>query len=55
LEGRNAFHAGDGANGKGNRGGIAIEICYSKSGGDKFIKAEQRAAKFIAERLKAYV
>ena len=54
LENRNAFHAGDGDTGKGNRYGIAIEICYSKSGGDKFIKAEQRAAKLIAERLKAY-
>ena len=30
---RNAWHAGDGANGTGNRYGIAIEICYSKSGG----------------------
>ena len=30
LENRNAWHAGDG-NGKGNREGIAIEICYSKS------------------------
>ena len=28
-ENRNAFHAGDGINGKGNRQGIAIEICYS--------------------------
>lgn len=26
---RNALHAGDGKNGKGNREGIAIEICYS--------------------------
>lgn len=43
---------GDGANGKGNRKGISIEICYSKSGGDKFIKAEQNAAKFIASILK---
>lgn len=48
---RNAFHAGDGS-GKGNRQGIAIEICYSKSGGDKFIKAEQNAAKLIAQLLK---
>ena len=48
---RNAWHSGDG-NGKGNREGIAIEICYSKSGGDKFIKAEQNAASFIAELLK---
>ena len=47
---RNAYHAGDGS-GKGNREGIAIEICYSKSGGDRFIKAEQNAAKFIASLL----
>ena len=51
-ENRNGFHAGDGKNGKGNREGIAIEICYSKSGGDRFIKAEQNAAKFSAQLLK---
>lgn len=45
---RNAWHAGDGANGKGNRKGISIEICYSKSGGDIFTAAENHAAKFIA-------
>lgn len=49
---RNGFHAGDGANGDGNRKGIGIEICYSKSGGDKFIKAERNAAEFIAQELK---
>lgn len=48
---RNAWHAGDG-NGTGNRNGIAVEICYSKSSGDRFIKAEQNAAKFIASLLK---
>lgn len=48
---RNAWHASDG-HGKGNMQGIAIEICYSKSGGDRFIKAEQNAAKFIAQLLK---
>lgn len=48
---RNAWHAGD-SHGKGNMEGIAIEICYSKSGGDRFIKAEQNAAKFIASLLK---
>lgn len=53
LENRNAWHAGDG-NGPGNRKGIAIEICYSKSGGDRFIKAEQNAAEFIASILKRY-
>ena len=51
-ENRNAWHAGDGGNGKGNRKGIAIEICYSKSGGEKFILAEKNAVKFIAMKLK---
>lgn len=51
LENRNAFHAGDGGNGKGNRKGIGIEICYSKSGGPKFVEAEKLAAKFIAFKL----
>lgn len=49
---RNVWHAGDGGIGIGNRKGIAIEICYSKSGGDRFIKAEQNAAKLIAQLLK---
>lgn len=51
-ENRNAWHAGDGGNGEGNRKGIAIEICYSKSGGEKFDKAEENAAEFIAYKLK---
>ena len=51
-ENRNAWHAGDGGNGQGNRKGIAIEICYSKSGGDRFNKAEENAAEFIASKLK---
>ena len=51
-ENRNAWHAGDGANGRGNRKGIAVEICYSKSGGQRFIEAEKLAAKFIAFKLK---
>ena len=50
-ENRNAWHAGDGRNGKGNREGISIEICYSKSGGERFLKAEKRAAKLIASIL----
>ncbi len=49
---RNAWHAGDGNEGNGNRCGIAIEICYSKSGGEKFSKAEDNAAKLTAELLK---
>lgn len=51
-ENRNAWHAGDGGSGQGNRKGIAIEICYSKSGGDRFDKAEENAAEFIASKLK---
>ena len=50
---RNGWHSSDG-NGKGNREGIAIEICYSKSGGDKFIKAEQNAVDLIVYLLKKY-
>jgi len=53
-ENRNGFHAGDGINGKGNREGISIEICYSKSGGDRFIKAEKLAVKLIVDILKRY-
>ena len=49
-ENRNAWHAGDG-NGPGNRKGIGIEICYSKSGGKRFEDAEKLAAKFIAFKL----
>lgn len=48
---RNAWHAGDGANGPGNRQGIAIEICYSKSGGERFMKAEENAAELAAKLL----
>lgn len=53
-ENRNGWHASDGANGLGNREGIAIEICYSKSGGDRFIKAEQNAVDLIVDILKRY-
>ena len=52
-ENRNGWHASDG-NGKGNREGIAIEICYSKSGGERFIKAEQNAVDLIVDILKRY-
>ena len=52
-ENRNGWHSGDG-NGKGNREGIAIEICYSKSGGSKFTKAEQNAVELIVDILNRY-
>ena len=48
---RNAFHAGDGGSGTGNRKFIGIEICYSKSGGERYKKAEELAVKFIAQLL----
>lgn len=51
---RNAYHAGDGSTGDGNRNYIAVEICYSLSGGEKFTKAEIRASKEIALILKQY-
>lgn len=51
---RNAWHSGDGGNGKGNRTQIAIEICYSKSGGERFEEAENLAACYIAYLLKQY-
>lgn len=51
---RNAWHATDGANGKGNREGIAIEICYSKSGGELWLKAVENAAELTAKLLKDY-
>ena len=44
---RNGWHAGDGQ-GAGNRQGIGVEICYSKSGGDRFVKAEKNGAILVA-------
>ena len=52
-ENRTAWHAGDGT-GAGNMYGIAIEICYSKSGGERFLKAEDNAAELIADILNRY-
>lgn len=51
---RNAFHASDGSKGTGNRKTIAIEICYSKSGGSRFTKAEENAAELCAMLCKQY-
>jgi N-acetylmuramoyl-L-alanine amidase CwlA len=47
---RNAWHCGDGG-GKGNRKSIGIEVCYSKSGGERYKKAEDLAIRFIAQLL----
>lgn len=51
---RNGYHAGDGRTGTGNRKSIGIEICYSKSGGERFDNAEKLAAEYIAYLLKQY-
>ena len=51
---RNTWNATDGRNGKGNRKGIALEICYSKSGGEKFEEAERLAAEYTAYLLKQF-
>lgn len=50
---RNAWHAGDGR-GYGNMQTIGIEICYSKSGGDKFHAAERNAAELTARLMLQY-
>lgn len=47
---RNAWACGDGANGQGNRYGISVEICYSKSGGAKYTQAEENAV-YVCARL----
>lgn len=51
---RNAWAAGDGGSGTGNRKYIHVEICYSKSGGIKFQNAEKLAARVVAEICKKY-
>lgn len=48
---RNAWASGDG-NGPGNRSSIHVEICYSKSSGERYKKAEENAIKLVAQMLK---
>jgi len=50
---RNAWHCGDGQ-GNGNRKSIGVEICYSKSGGARYVAAEENAVQYIAKLLKQY-
>ena len=50
---RNAWAASDGC-GPGNMKGIHIEICYSLSGGARFIEAERNAARYTALLLHKY-
>lgn len=51
---RSCYAAGDGRYGFGNAKTINIEICYSKSGGERFYHAEDLAAEYIAMLLKQY-
>ena len=51
---RNNFSCGDGAKGTGNRKSIAIEICYSKSGGARYVQAEENCVQLVATLLKKY-
>lgn len=51
---RNTWNATDGGNGTGNRKGIALEICYSKFGGERFEEAQKLAAEYTAYLLKKY-
>lgn len=44
---RNAWHCGDGR-GDGNMKSIGVEICYSKSGGARYDKAEENAVELVA-------
>jgi len=48
---RNSWACGDGTKGTGNRESVSIEICYSKSGGDRYRKAEANAIEYTARLL----
>lgn len=48
---RNTWACGDGLYGTGNRKSVSIEICYSKSGGERYRKAEQNAIEYTAKLL----
>ena len=51
---RSCYAAGDGRYGFGNAKTINIEICYSKSGGERFDNSEKLAAEYIAYLLKQH-
>lgn len=48
----NAWHAGDGLNGKGNRRYECVEVCRSRSNLSTYKAAQDMACKYIAYRLK---
>ena len=49
---RNAWHAGDGASGTGNRKSIGIEIARSTGDANLFEQAERNCAEYVAKLLK---
>ena len=49
---RNAWHAGDGASGTGNRKSIGIEIARSTGDANLFEQAERNCAAYVAKLLK---
>ena len=49
---RNAWHAGDGGSGTGNRKSIGIEIARSTGDANLFARAEQNCAEYVAKLLK---
>ncbi len=51
---RSSWNAGDGVSGTGNRNSISLEICYSKSGGDRYEQAWINTAYLTALLLKEY-
>ncbi|AVO23035.1 N-acetylmuramoyl-L-alanine amidase [Bacillus phage Anath] len=51
---RNAWHAGDGTYGAGNRNSIGVEICYSKSGGERYRKAELNAVVLVRQLMRQF-
>ena len=52
LENRTAIHAGDGNSGTGNRQSLAVNICFSRSGGPKYTAGVDRAARLVAQLMK---
>ncbi|MCU4757390.1 N-acetylmuramoyl-L-alanine amidase [Bacillus cereus] len=50
---RNAWACGD-SNGSGNRESISVEICYSKSGGNRYYKAEDNTVDVVRQLMSMY-
>ena len=48
---RNGWHAGDG-NGPGNRQSIGVEVCFSRSGGQRYLNARANGARLVARLMR---